>query len=325
MSIFQLNQSIYGDIIIFVIDFKTDGGKIMIDMHMHSCFSEDGQYTPPQLVDMCRKNHPILISITDHNCVKANSEARIVSKIAGIHYISGIEIDCTLDNVNFHVLGYGIDENGAEFAEIERNIREQCMRASIERLSKIRSLGFSLTDDELWEKSLKNYWSEMWNGELFAEVLLSKKEYADNPLLAPYRADGSRSDNPFVNFYWDYCSQGKPCFVEMKYPFLKDIIAIIHKNGGKAVLAHPGVNLKGHESLISDIIADGIDGIEAFSSYHTPEIASHYYNLANENDLFVTCGSDFHGRTKPSIQFGAHGCTIDENVLYKHLAEIFNL
>ena len=51
---------------------------------------------------------------------------------------------------------------------------------------------------------------------------------------------------------------------------LNAFIDIIHENGGLAVLAHPYVNLKGKKYLLGGIIDLGVDGIEAFSSYHTP-------------------------------------------------------
>jgi hypothetical protein len=140
--------------------------------------------------------------------------------------------------------------------------------------------------------------------------LLAQPEYNDHPLLAPYRAGGARSDNPYVNFYWDYYSQGKPCFAEMYYPDMCHIIDIIHENDGLAVLAHPYVNLKEKKHLLGGIIDLGIDGIEAFSSYHTPSQTADALAVAQAHGLFVTCGSDFHGKTKPSIALRQHGCTI---------------
>lgn len=88
------------------------------------------------------------------------------------------------------------------------------------------------------------------------------------------------------------------------------MIDIIHRNHGAAVLAHPGVNLKGKEFLLDGILGLGIDGIEAFSSYHTSEQAKNFYQIACEKQVFVTCGSDYHGKTKPSIEIGKHGCLI---------------
>ena len=62
--------------------------------------------------------------------------------------------------------------------------------------------------------------------------------------------------------------------------------------------------------LLGGIIDLGIDGIEAFSSYHTPSQTADALAVAQAHGLFVTCGSDFHGKTKPSIALRQHGCTI---------------
>lgn len=47
-----------------------------------------------------------------------------------------------------------------------------------------------------------------------------------------------------------------------------------------------------------------LDGLEAFSSYHTSEQAAYYSSLAGKRNLLSTCGSDYHGKTKPSITLG---------------------
>ena len=295
----------------------------MLDLHMHSCYSEDGEYSPEQLVNQCALLGMNMISVTDHNSVHANAAARAAAGMFGITCISGIEIDCTQDHVNFHVLGYGMDDRSEDFAGIEQNLRDQCMHASLERLEKMQILGFHVTEDELWSKSKDNYWKEMWTGELFAEVLLAKPEYRDHPLLLPYRPGGSRSDNPYVNFYWDYCSQGKLCYVRMEYPSMRQAIDIIHRNGGTAVLAHPGISLRGHEDLLNEILSLGIDGVEAFSSYHTAEQLLEFYMTAKKRGLFVTCGSDYHGKTKPSIHLGEHGSLLSAEELEAQLPEQF--
>lgn len=287
----------------------------MIDLHMHSRYSDDGEYTPSELVEHCAGAGVRVMSVTDHNCAKANEEAQRAAKEKGIRYIPGIEIDCTYQNVNFHVLGYGIDYRSSDFEAIEKNVADQSAQASLERLSKTQALGFALlTEKEMQALSENSYWKRTWTGEMFAEALLAMPEYTDHPLLSPYRPGGARSDNPYVNFYWDYYSQGKPCYAKTDFPAMEEIIDTIHRNRGMAVLAHPGVNLKGKETLLEDILRLGMDGIEAFSSYHSPEQAEKFYSAAKAHRVFVTCGSDYHGKTKPSIAIGQHGCTISINL-----------
>jgi predicted metal-dependent phosphoesterase TrpH len=277
----------------------------MIDLHMHSIYSCDGEYTPTELVERCAAEGISLMSVTDHNCARANAEAAKAAKLRNIAYIPGIEIDCVFKGTNFHMLGYGIDYKSRDFLRIEKNVDNQNFYASFEMLMSTQRLGFDVTESDMREISKKYFKQYVWTGEMFAEVLLNKKEYQNSTLLKPYRKGGARSDNPYVNFYWDFYSQGKPCYVEIKYPSMDGVIEMIHDNGGSAVLAHPGVNLSGREYLLQDILKLGIDGIEVYSSYHTAKQAVWYHKEALKRNMLVTCGSDYHGKTKPSVNLGS--------------------
>ena len=103
---------------------------------------------------------------------------------------------------------------------------------------------------------------------------------------------------------------------------MKNIVDIIHRNHGIAVLAHPGVNLKNKKYLLNEILGLGIDGIEAFSSYHTSMQAKYFYQKACERQIIVTCGSDYHGKTKPSIKIGKHGCLISYEDIRRQLEKV---
>lgn len=155
---------------------------------------------------------------------------------------------------------------------------------------------------------------------MFAEILLNDPQYNEHELLRPYRSGGSRSDNPYVNFYWDYYSQGKPCYTEIKYPTLEEVLKMIAESGGVSVLAHPGNNLRGDFEILEEMIEAGIQGVEAFSSYHDRETAEYFLRKAREHNLLVTCGSDYHGKTKPSIKIGETGCTINPLDIQEELA-----
>jgi len=281
--------------------------KNKTDLHMHSNYSNDADFTPAELVHKCKAAGIKTMSITDHNSVKGTAEGKRVAAELGIKYISGIEIDTMLNGVELHLLGYGIDEESPDFAKLDADNFMQELNASNERLALTRKLGFDIHETELNAiADIKD--GGVWIGETFAEVLLAKEEYLNHPLLLPYRKGGGRDDNPFVNFYWDYFAQGKPCYVEINFPSLSEAIAMIHNNGGKAILAHPGNNLKGQFGLFDEIAKTGIDGVEAFCSYHDEKTAKYFYEKALEFGLIVTCGSDFHGKTKPAVRLGEVGC-----------------
>ena len=46
-----------------------------IDLHMHSLHSDDGDFTPSELVEKCHNAAITIMAIADHNSVKAIDEA----------------------------------------------------------------------------------------------------------------------------------------------------------------------------------------------------------------------------------------------------------
>ena len=288
-----------------------------IDLHMHSMYSDDGEFTPTELVEKNEKAGVKIMAIADHNWVKACKEAREVAESKGMKYIDAIEIDCTYEGINLHVVGYGIDITNPAFNKLGEDIMTQELACSAKKLELTNALGFELDKSQLDALSDNG----VYTGEMFGEALLADPRYTDHELLKPYRAGGERSDNPFVNFYWDFYAQGKPCYTEVKFPSLKETTQLIHDNGGKAILAHPGNNLKGKFEVFDEMVKEGLDGVECFSSYHSKETNEYFYNKAKELNLLYTCGSDFHGKTKPAIFLGETGCFIDEKDIEKELEE----
>ena len=48
----------------------------MIDLHMHSYYSDDGEYQPEELVKKCKEKGIQYMAVTDHNSVRAVGEGR---------------------------------------------------------------------------------------------------------------------------------------------------------------------------------------------------------------------------------------------------------
>ena len=80
-----------------------------VDLHMHSIYSDDGEYSVFELIDMAKAKGMRLMAITDHDIAEANEDAITYAKQVGIDYLPGIEISCRHDGVDLHVLGYDID------------------------------------------------------------------------------------------------------------------------------------------------------------------------------------------------------------------------
>jgi 3',5'-nucleoside bisphosphate phosphatase len=279
-----------------------------VDLHIHSIFSDDGELGVENIVEISKENNMKFISITDHNSVKGVPRAVECGNKADLEVIPGIEIDCSYNSLNLHVLGYFIDYTKKEFDELEKNIYEQEMKIAYEKIEKLQNnTGLKIDCDEVLEKAN----GRIITGELIGEILLNKEDSINNELLKPYLNNGVRSYMPYVNFYWDFFSQGKIAYVPMNYISLREAINLIKNSNGVPIIAHPGNNLKNNMDIIDSIIKEGVEGIEVFSSYHSQEQTYYFYNKACEHKVLITCGSDFHGKNKPNIIIGGCNCTLD--------------
>ena len=267
---------------------------------MHSNYSTDGEFSPQELVDLCLAAGLTHAAIADHNTVRGVEPAQKAASGSQLRIIPAIEMDCTFNGVDLHLLGYGIDHTAAVFFEIEQALHKQEQDNSELLMHLVRQVGIEFDDAIIAELVHDG----VVTGEMIAEAALSFDTEAENPLLDPYRNDGHRSDNPYANFYWDYCAQGKPAHTPMNYVSLFRALEIIQSHGGVPVLAHPGLQIKENSSLLAKIIAEGVAGLEVYSTYHTQEQVRFYREAAQVNHLLVTCGSDFHGKAKQSIIIG---------------------
>ena len=76
-----------------------------IDLHMRSNYSEDGEFSPREIVELCKGKGLKYFAITDHNTIKGLAEAKEYCEDKDIIMIPGIELDCTIEGVNIHLLG----------------------------------------------------------------------------------------------------------------------------------------------------------------------------------------------------------------------------
>lgn len=286
-----------------------------IDLHLHSSVSLDGELSPRGLVELCSQEGITLAALTDHNAVSGVPEFSWRGAQLGIRVIPGVELDCTAEGLQLHILGYGIDITNGKLIQIERSVLEMQRTLSLRQMDAVEELGILLDRDVLMEQAQNGVVS----AEMIAAEALTFSQNQNHPLLRPFLPGGSRSDQPLVNFYWDICSPGKPAYVPASYISAAEAIQVIHDAGGLAVLAHPAINLQGREKLIEYFLNLPLDGIEVFSSYHNAIETAFYLDLAQKYHLLITGGSDFHGKVKPNIRMGDIDMLGMEDVLQSEL------
>ena len=99
-------------------DVRKDLEISPIDLHIHSNFSDDGYYDVEDLFAQAQKAGIRTISITDHNCARANTIARRMSVLSDIRYIPRIEIDCVYQERRVPFIRSSIDDNTSLFYSV---------------------------------------------------------------------------------------------------------------------------------------------------------------------------------------------------------------
>ena len=290
-----------------------------IDLHIHSTYSNDGEFEVNEIVGMCVQNQATHFSITDHNTIKANQEAVYQCSENSITYIPGIEIDCIYQGVDMHLLGYQIDWQSNDFIQLEATFNQKVDDSLPEMIHNLNTLGFEVDEKEV----LKSARGKLPSPELIAEVLLTNHQNNSDKKLLPYRQGGNRGDMPYINFYLDYFAQNKPAYVKVDYMGFKDAVELIKANNGIPIIAHPGLNFKGNEGLVAELLANGAEGLEVFNNYHNAKQMAYFAGVVTQGSFLMTAGSDFHGKTKPLITIGKYN-TLENYVLYlkKSLAKL---
>ncbi|MBM7623114.1 PHP domain-containing protein [Sporohalobacter salinus] len=272
----------------------------LIDLHIHTYYSSDGELTPLEIIKLAQKKGIESIAITDHDTIDGLKETLQLGKKKGIEVIPGIEFDTEYAGKSLHILGYYLDWQNTKLKEITENIRDQQLKRAKKRVELLQKMGFSLEWSTVKEKA-----NIIPVGGIIAEVLLTNGLNDNDERLEPY-VTGERNDQPYFNFYLDYFLPGQPAYVPIELPNSKEIINLIHELGGVAILAHPGsaIDLSEDEELLTELVESGLDGIEAYSTYHSHDEDLEFVDWAVEKNILITAGSDFHGQLKPKIELG---------------------
>lgn len=288
------------------------------DLHMHSCFSQDGEYSPEQLVELAYKAGLKTISLTDHDSILGVSRMIKAAKKYNLNVIQGIECSTLFEDYTVHVLGYGININDYYFRTLTKKVRGLTYEAFLKKSDKmIQKYNLEIDIDKFIEKNISlNLWDE------FCKVIFHDPRYQLIPDFADYLPGGRRSNPASVNFSIDKFQPGSDFYVRVEFPDFKETIQKIHEAGGIAIIAHPFRTFYKDEKKLMKAIKFGIDGIEVFSNYHQIEHIQYYESFSKENDLIITGGSDFHGKLKPSIKLGEYGLKSDDNILKDFLQKL---
>jgi predicted metal-dependent phosphoesterase TrpH len=269
----------------------------MIDLHIHTIASSDGQHTPHEIFTMAQHAGLNAIAFADHNSIGSVKEGISLAKEFTIEFIPCLELNTLYLDHDLHILAYFIDYHSEELRKWLGELHEEKTIQSLKRIEKLNELGFVFSIDDVKKFSGER----IPTGMSFLKAIVSRKENRRDERIMRF-IDGDRSHSPYVSFYRDYLRGGKPAFVPLKAVETVSVMKRIQHWGGIPVLAHPSDT---DDGTILDLIKEGLPGLEVFSSYHNQKEEKHFLALTQENNLLVTAGSDFHGSTiKPDVTLG---------------------
>ena len=280
-----------------------------IDLHSHSIASVDGEYKPKDLIDLAINSGLKYYAICDHDSVNSLKEAVNYVKDKDINFIPSIEISAQIDTTPLHILGYNINYEDIKYKLRDEYVKDSNKKYGKELIQKAKDFGFYFDENIIYNYRKDHLVCE----EIVGDTILNDKRNDLDERLLPFRKGNELSDNPSFNFFKHFCTIGKPLYIPYSFNMpIKEASELIHSTNGKMFLAHPAHNIKHDLNLLHSIMDYNLDGIEVFSSYHNKQDIDFYYKQAKKNNLYMSVGSDFHGKSKPAIKLGSIDYDEDE-------------
>ncbi|MBS3780181.1 MAG: PHP domain-containing protein [Desulfovermiculus sp.] len=256
-----------------------------IDLHTHSTAS-DGSLDPDELVQAGKKAHLSALALTDHDTVSGLELAMRTGQEIGLEVIPGCELSVKAPTGFMHILGLWVSPGPSSLTTALDWMQDMRRQRNEQMLARLRSLGISIEIDEVKEEAR----GESVGRPHIAQVLVHKGVVQD-------------LEEAFAHFIG---SAGAAYIPKVKLNSGQAISAL-KSDQATVILAHPySLDLQALE-LESELIRLrdlGLDGLEVYYPDHSPEQTELYARLAQKLDLFISGGSDFHGRIKPDIRLG---------------------
>jgi len=244
------------------------------DLHTHTTHS-DGALVPYDLIQRAHSAGLKVLSITDHDNVGALDEAIEWGKGLGMEVITGLELSVSLGEKDVHVLAYFIDQRNQDLLDYLTFFRRERLKRAERIVQKLNKLNIPLNLEAVLEQ---------------AGIGSVGRPHIANALL-----DGKHIAT-YHEAFEKFIGNGGPAF-EKKYQLSPaDAFKLITKAGGLSFLAHPGKYIS--ELDLSQLIKNGLDGIEVIHPAHDDKLKEYYRGLVNQYFLLESGGSDFHGGKK---------------------------
>lgn len=256
----------------------------LVDLHIHTTATpHHATWTPEDLATTAAARGPGVIAAADHNTTASVAALQAAGQRHGVEVVSGVEIDSAFGGKLWHTLVYGAPPEAPALLElcaavVTRNTADaQALRAELPRR------GFRLTELDAPGRPPN-----------VAEVATALARQND----LPGRVAGDDDEAAGMRFLLTRMPGA------YNPPGVEEVIAVAHRLGGVALLAHPGRS-KGIYAVpataadIAALAAAGLDGLEVYYPTHSAAQRAFYLEQARRHGLLVSGGSDSHHPRQP--------------------------
>ncbi|MCX6826303.1 MAG: PHP domain-containing protein [candidate division Zixibacteria bacterium] len=243
-----------------------------IDLHIHTCYS-DGLSSPKEIVEIVRRKRLCAFSICDHDTLHGYWETKKILIEGDPELVPGVELSVGRDFEDIHILGYYFNPESSPLSEALEDFRGRRNRRGQEMLSRLKKVGIDITLEAV------------------------KKIAGESAIGRPHIADAMLKAGAIKNYetaFIRYIGHDCPAYVPKENLTPVEAFNLIHKAGGLAFLAHPGIgNVAAH---INEFLELGLDGIEIYHPRHGSRLRREFSNIVINHAILGSGGSDYHGR-----------------------------
>lgn len=244
-----------------------------LDLHVHSTAS-DGRLSPEDLVRMAAQLGLAAIAITDHDSVDGVAPAlRAAESHQPLLVIPGVECSTDVPHGEVHVLGYFVDYASPELIIRLAAFRNSRKARAQKMIAKLATMGVHIE----W-KRVQEIAGAGSVGRPHIAQAMHEKGYVPSVREAFNR----------------YIGREGPAYVEREKMTPDEVVELITRVGGLAVLAHPA-DIEDLDHLLPRLQRAGLAGIEAYYGNYSPDTTGRLASLARKHSLIATGGSDYHG------------------------------
>ena len=273
----------------------------MIDLHMHTNFS-DGTDTVTEILKKAEEKKLEYISITDHNtCAAYNELNKIdIKKYYSGKIIKGVELTTKLNGISIEILGYDVKP---EIINKETEIMYKKLKnknhIELESLKKIcKKLNIHLSEEitEDYDNTKYKYASSYVHEQIVKHPENRRFFITDEGWNDPMEFYRKEISNKKSHFYIDNTQI---------LPTIEEVIKTIKKAGGLVFIPHIYQYGNNTSEIFKEINEKyKVDGYECFYPKFSNEQTKYITEFCQNNNLYMSGGSDYHGKTKPNIDIG---------------------